>query len=211
MSIGRGAFIVLEGCDRSGKSSQSKILVESLRMRGHKAKLMVFPDRNTNIGKVIDAYLKAKTHVGDHVIHLLFSANRWEQASVVEEQIKLGTTLIVDRYAYSGVAFSAAKQGMDLEWCRQPDIGLPRPDRVLFMGITPDDAAKRSGFGDEIYESLQFQQKVYSNFLKMKEPYWTVIDANRTVQEVSSDLLQIAEEVINDAKYSKLEHLWVTP
>jgi len=37
----------------------------------------------------------------------------------------------VDRYAFSGVAFSAAKDGLSLEWCKQPDRGLPRPGKKI--------------------------------------------------------------------------------
>ena len=49
----------------------------------------------------------------DHAIHLLFSANRWEVAKSIREKLNAGITLVVDRYAYSGVAFTSAKAGMD--------------------------------------------------------------------------------------------------
>lgn len=73
-----------------------------------------------------------------------------------------GTTLVVDRYAYSGVAYSAAKgvPGMDVEWCRNPDIGLPAPDLVVYLRVTNAVAAARAGFGEERYEKAEFQEKV---------------------------------------------------
>jgi dTMP kinase len=84
----RGKLIVLEGLDRSGKSTQAEILVEKIRNEGSKCKLIKFPsmmfgdvaevDRTTTIGKMIDAYLRSAEELDDHVIHLLFSANRWE-------------------------------------------------------------------------------------------------------------------------------------
>ncbi len=43
-----------------------------------------------------------------------------------------GTNIILDRYAYSGVAFTSAK-GLDLEWCKNSDKGLPKPDIVFFL------------------------------------------------------------------------------
>jgi dTMP kinase len=87
----RGAFIVLEGLDRSGKSTQVDRLIERLRSNGKEVRLQKFPgmpslllinrtDRSTSIGKMIDAYLSSKTDLEDHAIHLLFSANRWECA-----------------------------------------------------------------------------------------------------------------------------------
>jgi thymidylate kinase len=42
---------------------------------------------------------------------------------------------VSDRYAYSGVAFSSAKDGLSLEWCQQPDAGLPAPDLLLHLEL----------------------------------------------------------------------------
>jgi dTMP kinase len=85
----RGAFIVLEGLDRSGKTTQTAKLVEQIQRQGKECKLIKFPgkilrgiindvDRTTTIGKMIDSYLRSAEDLDDHVIHLLFSANRWE-------------------------------------------------------------------------------------------------------------------------------------
>lgn len=91
----------------------------------------------------------------------------------IEAQLKAGTTLIVDRYAYSGVAFSSAK-GLDLEWCKNPDRGLLQPDLVLFLDLPIEEAQKRGGFGDERYETLELQTKVRSKFLELREYPWKV-------------------------------------
>ena len=98
----RGALIVLEGCDRVGKSTQCRLLVEALKRMGIGAQLMSFPsqlppknfprarpftktsppptivDRSTAIGQQIDNYLSKRLELEDHTVHLLFSANRWE-------------------------------------------------------------------------------------------------------------------------------------
>ena len=124
----RGAFIVFEGCDRSGKSTQCQRLVKHLNTSVESsAKLMRFPDRSTQVGKLIDSYLRNKEQMDDRVIHLLFSTNRWEMAADLKKALEAGQHVIVDRYAFSGVAFSASKDNMSLEWCRQPDRELPRP------------------------------------------------------------------------------------
>jgi dTMP kinase len=88
MSHERGAFIVLEGLDRSGKTTQTTKLLERIQKTGKPCKLIKFPgillqkhlilDRTTTIGKMIDAYLRSAEDLDDRVIHLLFSANRWE-------------------------------------------------------------------------------------------------------------------------------------
>lgn len=111
-TVQRGALIVIEGVDRSGKSTQCKKLVESLTGQNIKAQLMNFPDRSNLTGKLINEYLvnpDCKLH--DHAIHLLFSANRWENLERMKSLLYEGTTLVVDRYSYSGIAFSASKDG----------------------------------------------------------------------------------------------------
>ena len=78
----RGALVVLEGLDRSGKSSQCSRLVSYLEGQGISAELWRFPDRTTDVGKMISAYLTNTSQLDDHTIHLLFSANRWEKRFV---------------------------------------------------------------------------------------------------------------------------------
>ena len=132
----RGALIVFEGCDRSGKTTAVKRLVDYLNDKHQltkedcpSAKMMRFPDRGTHIGQVINDYLKGEKELDDHVIHLLFSTNRWEKREELTKALDAGQHVLIDRYAYSGVAFSAAKAGMDLDWCRGPDRGLPKPGK----------------------------------------------------------------------------------
>lgn len=72
----RGAFILFEGVDRCGKTTQCGKLVEALQARGLSAELWNFPDRTTHIGRVIDNYLKGSIETDDAAIHLLFSVNR---------------------------------------------------------------------------------------------------------------------------------------
>lgn len=91
-----------------------------------------------------------KREFNDETIHLLFTLNRWEAKTNMEKMLSEGTTLIVDRYSYSGVAFSTAK-GMDLEWCKAPEAGLLKPDLVLLLTMTAAAISKRGGFGDERY------------------------------------------------------------
>ncbi|XP_061271393.1 thymidylate kinase-like [Bos javanicus] len=74
----RGVLIVLEGVDRAGKSTQSPKLVHAPCAEGHRAELLRFPERSTEIGKLLSSYLEKKNEVEDHSVHLLFSANRWK-------------------------------------------------------------------------------------------------------------------------------------
>lgn len=141
---------------------------------------------------MIDSYLRGSSHQDDHSIHLLFSANRWEVAKSIEEDIANGTTVIVDRYSYSGVVYSAAKANptLSLEWAWQPEIGLPRPDICLFLSISPAEAAKRGGFGAERYENETMQTRVRALFRTAleKQEDVAIVDAGKSLEEVSQEI-----------------------
>lgn len=150
----RGAFILLEGVDRCGKTTQVARLTARLLAASLAATAMRFPDRTTATGQIINSYLQSpSTQLDDHAVHLLFSANRWEAADKIAAAVQAGTTVVCDRYAYSGVAFSSAKVASDgtetpllsLEWCQAPDRGLPAPDCVIFLDLSQEEAEQRGG------------------------------------------------------------------
>lgn len=144
----RGAFIVFEGVDRCGKTTQTSLLVKHLLQLGLAAVAMRFPDRTTMVGSLIDQYLQSRSDLDDRAIHLLFSANRWEAVPTIRKHLLDDkATIVCDRYAYSGVAFSSSKPSLtdDLEWCKSCDVGLPAPDAVIFLHLTQEEAELRGG------------------------------------------------------------------
>ena len=218
MAVQRGILIVFEGLDRSGKSTQCERLVENIRSNGDGVEHMRFPNRSTPIGQIINNYLTGQTHQDDHVIHLLFSANRWESAQAIEDHIKAGRTVVIDRYSYSGCVYSAAKQtkSMDLAWCRQPEVGLPRPDICLFLDLSSEEAAKRGGFGTERYEKQELQGQVRQLYQEMRQHSdededIVVIDAGRSVEDVERDILQKVSNTKVDLEKNKSELRHIRP
>ncbi|PKI84182.1 dTMP kinase [Malassezia vespertilionis] len=154
----RGALIVVEGLDRAGKTTQVVRLCEMLQ-----AELIKFPDRTTQVGTMINAYLTEQSEISDEAIHLLFSANRWEVIPFLLRTLNEGKTVVCDRYAFSGIAYSCAK-GLDFSWCLGPDVGLPMPDATLFLDLDNNTAAQRGAYGEERYERAEFQEKVRQSF-----------------------------------------------
>ena len=108
---------------------------------------------------------------------MLFSANRWEAHQTLLSALARGQHVVMDRYAYSGIAFSHSKVDaadgttprLGLEWCCAPDRGLPAPDAVLFLDISTEDAAKRGAFGEERYEKKDIQDRVRAVFDKLRK------------------------------------------
>lgn len=91
----------------------------------------------------------------------------------LEGKLNTGVTLVLDRYAHSGVAYSSAK-GLCLDWCKAPDHGLPKPDLVIFLDVPIDGSSTREGFGEERYEKCDFQQKVKDTFSQLHDNSWIV-------------------------------------
>lgn len=207
----RGAFVLFEGADRCGKSTQAQRLVRALEQRGVRAELWRYPDRTTATGKMIDEYLRSKAETTDGAIHLLFAANRWEKKELMERKLASGVTLVCDRYSYSGVAFTAAKgvKGLDLAWCRAPEVGLPRPDALLYLELSLEDAERRGGFGEERYETTEMQRAVKENFEAMREDWWDVVDANRDPDVIEREVLEIAMSAVERCRAgAELGRLW---
>ncbi|EKD19471.1 thymidylate kinase [Drepanopeziza brunnea f. sp. 'multigermtubi' MB_m1] len=169
--ITRGAFIVIEGLDRAGKTTQVKRICDRLYASGHNVKTIRFPDRTSPIGSMIDRYLQSALEMDDHAIHLLFSANRWEKAKWIRNTLASGSTIVCDRYYYSGMVYSAAKQNpsLSLSWAQSPDAGLPKPDVVVFLDLEAEEAEKRGGYGEEKYEKRDMQMRVRELFLALLE------------------------------------------
>lgn len=126
-----------------------------------------------------------------------------------------------DRYAYSGVAFSAAKAGIDFSWCKECDRGLPKPDAVLYLDLAPEKAAERGQYGEERYETQEMQARVRANFARILEEdrlegqkekgasVWSVVDAGRSIEEVTREVEALALGAVKRAQGgAPLAALW---
>lgn len=203
--MARGQLILVEGLDRTGKTTQTELLLDRLSPN---VELIKFPKRDTPIGKIINEYLTNPDYVlPDQSVHLLFSANRWEVMESIINLLNQGKNVVLDRYVYSGVAYSAAKEtkGMDWQWCLAPDKGLLRPDLTLFL--THSDAngqSERAGFGDERYEIQSFQDKVKREFetlftnIGSSEEVKLLDVTGKNIEEVQAMVWEKVQNIINN-------------
>lgn len=73
---------------------------------------------------------------------------------------------------------------MSLDWCKSPDHGLPEPDLVLFIDLSPEAAAERAGYGEERYEKVDFQIKVRKMFDQLSNPATWKVKASSCIDLV---------------------------
>lgn len=120
----------------------------------------------------------------------------------IKADINAGLTIVVDRYYYSGMVYTAAKDRPDLnlQWAREPEVGLPRPDICIFLDLAPEVAMTRGGFGSEKYETSEMQNKVRELFHELlKRPDgedMVLIDAGRSLDDVQRDMRGLTEKAL---------------
>lgn len=205
----RGILLAFEGLDRTGKTTQvfkTKHFLESAFNR--KVAVFKFPDRTTAIGKQINSFLQNQIEYEKELIHLLFSINRWELNKEIHGKLNEGYDVLLDRYAYSGVAYSHA-QGLDFDWCISPDKGLAKPDKVLYFKPSDiTDISKRAEYGSERYEREEFQRKVAGVYeQKLMKKDWLIVNANKTIDEVFGDIQAELRPIIQGFKGGDVQSL----
>ncbi|QBQ01583.1 hypothetical protein QKQ25_gp030 [Hyphantria cunea granulovirus] len=178
----RALIVLFEGVDKSGKSSQAALLKDywTEKYGEDRVSLFQFPDRGTPTGRIIHKYLINELDLDDHIVHLLFSTNRRElQAQIRAKLSEPGHLILLDRYHYSGIAYSLAK-GMCLEFVVWPEHGIIQPDVVVFL-----HNSRISYNGNERYETGAFQRQVYAEYLKMRSESWHTIDVSSTKMQTT--------------------------
>jgi dTMP kinase len=187
----RGKIIVIEGTDKAGKGSQSRMLAETLKASGKICVILDFPDYTTSVGMEIKAFLEGKRDYLPEVEHLLFSANRWEKKKEIESMLENGTIIVMNRYWQSNLVYGVAN-GMDTNWLLGLDKGLPKEDIVLVILVNPSISAKRAETQDMFESDSQLAAKAYRNYLKFAKQYrWKVVDGSKSKEQVHQEVTKI--------------------
>lgn len=200
-------FIVLEGLDGAGKSTQIALLRDFFARRGTDSACIHFPRFDAPVyGELIARFLRGELggvgQVDPYVVALLFAGDRADAAPQIREWIAAGKAVILDRYVYSNVGYQCAKlpEGEErrrlARWILDLEFGhnaLPKPDLSLFLDVpfsfterklsaarSGDDRSYLQG-ADDIHEaSLSLQRSVREVFLEAaaSDPALQVVDCS---------------------------------
>lgn len=162
----KGFFIVIEGADGTGKSTQAALLGEFLKRRDFDVVVTREPTDGL-IGQMIRKVLAGELKVSPRALALLFTADRAEHVeNVIQPALDQGKVVISDRYYYSTVVYQSA-QGVEREWLSQMNSFVPEPDLVIVLDFPPADAADRiKDRQKEVFEVLKIQERIYEKFRK---------------------------------------------
>ena len=184
----RGAFIVIEGLDGSGKTTQARLLAEKLR-QSHRAVYTAEPSRG-KIGDFIrERCLYGEKRLATTVEALLFAADRVEHVeNEVKPALAEGKLVISDRYVYSSLAYQGAS-GLSLEWIKVINNFALKPDFAVFIDVTPEKVLRRLNRRKSVMENLETQRKVREIYLKsVARGDLTRINGDKPLEEVRKDL-----------------------
>jgi len=163
-TVGRvaGVFVSFEGIDRSGKTTQARMLVDAL---GSEA-VPVREPGGTPLGERVRDVLKdPQTEIGPHAEALLFAAARAELCrQVIRPALEAGRVVVSDRFLDSSLAYQGDARGLGveevLEMNRWATEGLV-PDLTIYLAVDPADAARRSGEADRFEDEGRCELKVH--------------------------------------------------
>lgn len=182
-------FIVIEGLDGAGKSTQVKKLTDYLASTGKKLEYLHFPRFDAPIyGDLIARFLRGDLgqidQVDPRLVALIYAGDRAEAAGTIRQWLHEDKIVLVDRYVYSNIAYQCAKTEdktalrnwiLELEYAHNK---IPRPDITLFLDVPfkfterslttvrkGDDRSYLDGKQDIHEASLSFQQKVQKEYL----------------------------------------------
>jgi len=187
-------FIVFEGGDGSGKSTQARNLSQRLRRRSIPVLLTREPG-GTPSGESIRRLLKGQRSFRPMSELLLFEAARAQLVeSVIRPGLDGGTTVICDRYTASTVAYQGHGRGLDLALIHQLNemaTGGLVPDLTVLLNLSPlVGLSRRGAAGSDPFESApqEFQSKVREGYLAQAAEAperWLVLDGSRPQSELS--------------------------
>jgi dTMP kinase len=193
-----GLFVTLEGIDRSGKTTQARLLTEAL---GEQA-LGVREPGGTAAGERVREILKdPAVELSPAAEALLFAAARAELVSeVIRPALETGKVVVSDRFLDSSLAYQGGARGLgvdEVERINRFATGDLRPDLTLLLDIDPEAAAARAGEEDRFEEEgAELQRRVlasYEELMAADPDRWHRVDADRPPEEVHADVLAAVE------------------
>ena len=190
-------FIVFEGGDGSGKSTQARALFRQLRSEGYPAMLTREPG-GTPLGESIRRRLKTRRGVSPLSELFLFAAARAQLVQgVVGPALRDGITVVCDRFTASTLAYQGYGRGLDLALIGRVNgaaTGGLAPDLIVLLDLPSELTATRKGKNlRDVYDAapLAFHHKVREGYLSQaaQDPgRWLVLDATRPRRELNRDV-----------------------
>lgn len=189
----RGKFIVFEGPDGSGKTTQLGRVAEALG-----SAICECEPTTGEIGKQIRRALGGEVDCAPETLALLFAADRCEHVRALEKLLEDGKTVLCDRYVFSSIAY----QGLELDTAWIAEINRRAterllPDAVVYIDLPTESCMARIARGrdhTEIFETTERISKVRENYERAFAMFPSLklirIDGAQPMEDVTRDILE---------------------
>lgn len=206
----QGRFIVFEGIDGSGKTTQLGLLSERLKAQG----VAVCETREPTdgpVGALVNQILKKRLTADESVTATLFAGDRLDhltnEHNGICSKIKQGIHVLSDRYYLSSYAYNGSK--VPLEWVmklNEQAARLLRPDAHVFVDVPPELAVSRilsNRFETELYETTENLRAVRNQFFQVfemvkNEETIIIVDGSRTQQEIAEEIWEKTKSLFKE-------------
>ena len=202
-------FIVFDGMDGTGKTTQMRLLCEKLNSLGMETVLTAEPSTSPD-GLALRRALSGKEPANNSRMAALFLIDRIGHNAEIEGWLAEGKTVISDRYYYASMAYQG--QGDNFEWVAHMNLDCPhirKPDGAILLDMDPEDSMARIRAGRtsdelEIYETVAQQERIRARFARVTEylkdrDLIITVNAAGSIDEVA-DRIWAAYETIRAAK-----------
>lgn len=192
-----GLFIVFEGIDGGGKSTQIQMLSDFFEGKGYEVERHMEPTKAV-IGSLLWDYMKSKSRSFDPETEaLLFAADRIEHGKIIRDALDKGKVVISDRYKHSSLAYQGAA-GANVEWMQSLNKHALVPDLVILLDIDPDMSLERvSDRAKTVFEENEYLKKVRAEYLRYDEKgELVVVNASQGLEDVHKDILDHVKKLI---------------
>ena len=221
----QGKIIVIEGTDCSGKETQSILLEEKLKKSKKKCIRFSFPMYDTPTGRIVGGdylgkpeispslFKEGAVNVDPHVVCLYYAADRKYNMPKIEEYLKKGYYVILDRYTTSNLAHQGSKikdpdERFNMyQWIDKLEywlLKLPKPDITIFLHVPFENTIelrKNREFIDEHEKSEEHLKSAEKAYIELSELYnWKRIECIkngqlRPIEDINEEILQIIDEI----------------
>ncbi len=198
----RGVFVVLEGGDGCGKSTQTRLLVQRLRDLGREVVATREPGA-TGAGAAIRALVLDGGHLDARAEALLIAADRAEHVvEVIRPALDRGAVVVSDRYIPSSLAYQGVARGLGVEEIARLSewaTGGLQPDLVVVFDVPADDAERRRAAPQDRMERepAHFRAQVNQAYRDLADRFgWALVDGRAPVEDVANEVWKLVRPLL---------------
>lgn len=225
----KGKFIVVDGTDGSGKTTQLKLLAERLKFLGYDIAMADFPQYGQKSAGMVEEYLSGKygqaEEVGPYRASIFYAIDRFDASFKIRTWLEEGKIVLSNRYVAANMAHQGGKINSEIErkiyfnWLHDLEyniFNIPRPDAVLILHVPAEAAQKLTQNQDAIDRKPEYTKKgkdIHENnldHLKNAEMVYLEISelfSNFNLVECAEDNQVMSREVIHEKIWQEVDKI----